>query len=144
MARYQWPERESYKHYVFGFRRKRSGAWELAVAYVNDNWHNHYVKREQFPVEEGRWYNLRMTLAKDHIEAYLDNKLIAEWDDKSLASGKVGLRGYNMEARFDNVVITGDDIPDVGPSGCTTVEPRGHAVEPTGKSATKPSGTHHV
>ena len=33
----------------------------------------------------------------------------------------MGLRGTNIEARFDNVVITGDEIPDVVPSGVELV-----------------------
>jgi len=121
MARYQKPE--SYEHYFFGFRWE-NGVWRLGLGYMHNDaaWRNHdYAKLEQFPVEEGRWYNLRMTLAKDHIEAYLDNELIAEWDNKLVDSGKVGLRGTDIEARFDNVVITGDEIPDVVPSGVELV-----------------------
>jgi hypothetical protein len=37
-----------------------------------------------------------MTLKKDHIEAYLDDELIVEFEDKSEDSGKIGLGGKGI------------------------------------------------
>jgi hypothetical protein len=65
-----------------------------------------------------------MTLEKEHIEAYLDNELIADFDDKSEDSGKIGLGAKCIEARFDNVVITGPEIPDGGPGFAVTSQNR--------------------
>lgn len=122
LARYQWPE--SPACYLFGLQwTPNHTVWGLS--YYDANSVIHPGKLDPFPIEVGRWYNLRMTLAEGHIEAYLNNELIAEWDDKSEDSGKVGLHAKGIEVRFDNVVITGDEIPDVGPSGYATVEQTG-------------------
>jgi len=123
LARYQRPE--SPARYAFGFFWTPNHPRMLGLSYADANSVVHFGKPDPFPIEEGRWYNLRMTLQKNHIEAYLDNELIAEWDDKSEDSGKIALVGYGIEARFDNVVITGDEIPDVGPGGYATVEQTG-------------------
>ena len=48
-------------------------------------------------------------------------------DDLHL-SGGIDLFAYHAIVNFDNVVVTGDDIPNVGPSG--------YAVEPEAKLAT--------
>jgi hypothetical protein len=113
LARYQRPE--SPARYHFAFEWQAEGAWMMGLVYVDASSAYHVAKAEPFPVEEGRWYNFKMTLEKDHIEAYLDNELIVEFDDSSEDSGKISLGGKCIEARFDNVVITGPEIPDGGP-----------------------------
>ncbi len=118
VARYQRPE--SPARYQFAFEWQAEGTWLMGANYTDANSGVHVVKVDQFPVEEGRWYNFKMTLEKGHIEAYLDNELIAEFDDKSEDSGKIGLGAKCIEARFDNVVITGPEIPDGGPGSAVT------------------------
>jgi len=55
-----------------------------------------------------------MKTEKEHIETYLDDELIAQFDDKRADSGKAALTVQGIEAHFDNVIITGTEIPDNG------------------------------
>lgn len=110
-ARYHLPERPGYYDLIFLWS---GGTTKLMVDHVDANWGDNVVTSFPFPVEEGRWYTFKMILEKEHIEAYLDDKLIARFDDKGESSGKVALDVGGIEARFDNIVITGPDIPDGG------------------------------
>jgi hypothetical protein len=58
------------------------------------------------------------------------NKVELEYqrDDSLHPSGGACLSVFDAIVEFDNVVITGDDIPNVGPSG--------YAVEPEAKLST--------
>ena len=55
-----------------------------------------------------------MVLEKEHIKTYLDDNLILEFDDSSEKSGNINLISWGLETHFDNVIITGADIPDGG------------------------------
>jgi hypothetical protein len=75
-----------------------------------------------FDVKMNLWYNFKMVLKKDHIEAYLDDKLIMQFDDQAESSGKVDLIVWGLETHFDNVVITGPSISDGGSSFDVTTQ----------------------
>ena len=81
-------------------------------------------------VDFGREYKLRMTEKEDIIKCYLDGKLALELAmDKRFTSGVVGLWISNVRAHFDDVVVTGANIPDGGPG-------LGKAVKPQARLAT--------
>ena len=91
------------------------------------------VHREEWIVElpggpqTGKWYQVGVDVAGDNISYYVDGKLYYEVSDNMHSSGGVSLFAYNAIAEFDNVVIKGDDIPDVRPVG--------YAVKPGTKLA---------
>ena len=81
------------------------------------------------PVRQlGKWYRLKIEVKGDNLSLYVDDILVFEKKDKSNRSGGVALWAYDAIVEFDNVIVTGDEIPDSGPSG--------YAVEPGAKSAT--------
>ncbi len=78
-----------------------------------------------FDAELGTWYHMRAIFEGDKFECYIDGKRVASYASSVLPTGLVGLSVGGCVAEFDNVVITGDDVPDMNLS-----------VEPTGKLAT--------
>jgi len=80
------------------------------------------------PPQIGEWYRLRIDQEGNKISFYINDELKHQANDDLHQSGGVCLYAYNAIVEFDNVVITGDDIPDAGPSG--------YAVKPKAKLTT--------
>lgn len=76
----------------------------------------------------GEWHRLEIATIGNEISFYIDGELQFQTNDDLHPSGGVMLFAYDSITEFDNVIITGDDIPNVGPSG--------YAVEPEAKLAT--------
>lgn len=74
----------------------------------------------------GKWYNLKITTIGDEISFYIDDELKHQTKDAMYSEGGVILYAYNAVVEFDNVVITGDEIPSE----------IGQAVEPETKLTT--------
>jgi len=72
--------------------------------------------------QANKWYRLMINTAGKKISFFIDDELQFETEDSLHPSGGVGLYAYNAIVEFDNVVITGDEIPEAGPSGFA-VEP---------------------
>ncbi|MFC1712475.1 family 16 glycoside hydrolase [Candidatus Poribacteria bacterium] len=70
-------------------------------------------KEKQMPVEAGRWYNLKVNAQGDHFIFYVDGEEVIDIRDNSLVSGAVGLEAHAAIAEYDNVMITGDNVPDM-------------------------------
>jgi hypothetical protein len=68
--------------------------------------------RKIFNFELNRWYRLKAVANDNNFESYIDGELMASISDSTLPTGRLGLSVYGGVAHFDNVVITGDDIPD--------------------------------
>ena len=73
------------------------------------------------------WYRLRIDTKGNEISFYIDDALVLQKNDNSHKSGGVSLYVYHAIVEFDNVVITGDGIPNGG---------SGFAVTPKGRLAT--------
>ena len=102
-------------------------AWNYAV--VNGAWGEVWGKIDlPGKPEVGKWYRLEIAAIGNTISFYVDGELLFERKDDSHPSGGVSLWAYDAIVEFDNVVITGDDIPDTGPSG--------QAVQPEAKLVT--------
>jgi hypothetical protein len=72
-------------------------------------------KSIDLPLEENRWYTVRIESEGNHYRMFLDGKLAVE-DDACSPEHTYGIPGFalrNCEARFDNVIITGDSIPNM-------------------------------
>jgi hypothetical protein len=76
----------------------------------------------------GKWYRLEIKAIGDNISLYIDDKLVLEREDNFNPSGGASLWAFDSIVEFDNIIITGDGIPNVGPSG--------YAVEPKAKLST--------
>jgi hypothetical protein len=90
------------------------------------------IRNPDFLLELDKWYNFKVSINGSKFDFYLDAELVisTDWSDQPLSkNGKIELWArFPGEYWFDNVVITGSDIPDVGPSG--------FAVNSSGKLAT--------
>jgi hypothetical protein len=77
----------------------------------------HHFESQNFGWELNRWYHLKLVASKDHFGFYIDGKLMLEYVDGMHAAGKVAIGGaFKMTtAHFDNVVISGPNIPNGGP-----------------------------
>ena len=86
------------------------------------------IVRKGFAAKKGVWYNLTATVFKDGtLEFKIDDFLFrTTFPTNPLNSGKTGFVIGDARARFDDVEITGDNIPNGGPFD----------VEPQAKLAT--------
>ena len=79
---------------------------------------------QPFPVELHRWYHLKGSVSGSRYRFYVDGELLMDFEDNRYDSGRVSLIISGSTTLCDNVVITGDDVPDMNLS-----------VEPAGKLA---------
>jgi len=68
-----------------------------------------------FDIIKDKWYELKVTAQKNHIEFYINDEFMGSFDDSSYPSGNIDLGVANAHVHFDDIVITGPDIPDGGP-----------------------------
>ena len=69
-------------------------------------------KTKPFKLELNRWYHLKGVANDDNFEFYVDGELMVSLPDSHFPTGYVNLDANGCLAHFDNVVITGDDVPD--------------------------------
>ncbi len=63
------------------------------------------------------WYPVKMVAKDNHFKLYFNDELVTSFDDADTISGKVRLSAITCHVHFDDVVITGENVPDIGPSG---------------------------
>jgi hypothetical protein len=73
------------------------------------------VLSEEAELKEGTWYTVRIIAGRNQYEWFIDDQLMWQFEGESpqLAYGGVGLYTRNCDARFDDVTITGDTIPNM-------------------------------
>ena len=87
------------------------GKWEAFLeVYINNA--NVKNSKKAFNSEYDRWYRFKAAANEDNFEFYIDGELITSFADSHLQTGPVSIGASGCLAHFDNVVITGDDIPD--------------------------------
>ena len=66
------------------------------------------------PLEEGRWYTLRMVAEDNNYEILIDDELIIETrgSNPNFSRGLVVFGIKNAEMHFDDYTLKGEDIPD--------------------------------
>lgn len=111
-VRTKLPEKWGWYEFLIAFQ----GSWKIVVNHVFENGAESMQAMLDFNMDMNRWYNFKMILRKEHIEAYLDDKLIKEFDDNTEISGRADLIVWGIETHIDNLVVTGPDIPDGGSS----------------------------
>lgn len=103
------------------------GHWGAAFRVGGGLWWN---KKEQgwqhqgFALSYGQWYHLKGVVEGSRYSLYVDDKQVFAYTQDRLESGRIGFGGGGCQARLDNLVITGEGVPDSGPSGWP-VEPEG-------------------
>lgn len=93
--------------------RGSGGPWDRVVLGTSDfGWLNQPSLKA--PLEEGKWYTLRMVAKGIEYQIFLDDQLIIETKSTKpdYARGSVGFGIKNAEMHFDNFILTGDDIPE--------------------------------
>jgi len=67
------------------------------------------------PLEMNVWHHIKLEAEEDDFTFWIDDEKIMEYEDEAVETGSIGLGLANYIARFDNVEITGPDVPDVTP-----------------------------
>jgi len=67
---------------------------------------------KDFNFELDHWYHFKGVANGNNIEFYIDGDLMLDITETHMPTGRIGLTANGCLAYFDNVVITGDDVPD--------------------------------
>jgi len=96
------------------------GTWQqtgkqVLGCYTQGNVAPNSMKTNPFQWEMSSWYDLRLTVHGDKCVFYVDNKRVLTYEDKTYELGRVGIGGaFNTTTiHFDDVIISGDDVPDM-------------------------------
>ena len=115
------------------------GTWQqtgqrVGAFYLLGDWNPRNFRFKEFSWDMDTWYRLKLTADGDEFQLYVDDELVLEYEDSTLAAGKVGFGGafHSTTIHFDDVVITGDDVPDMNLSA----EDMDFPVDPKAKSTT--------
>ena len=60
---------------------------------------------EEYTIETGRTYHMKIVAAGSNIKVYIDNNLVINKIDTSFQDGAIGLRNWNVAAAYDNIKI---------------------------------------
>ncbi len=82
-------------------------------------------------VGEGEWHTMRIVANEDSYEMFINETKTCEHKSALPEMGMAGLGARNCEVHFDNVVIKGDEIPDMDLS--TAVSPKAKLAKTWGK-----------
>ena len=80
-----------------------------------------------FATELGRWYTMRIVADGNRYEMFIDKEHICDVRTDLPDKGAAAVGARNSKVHFDNVAVTGDDIPD---------KDLGLSVEPKAKLTT--------
>jgi hypothetical protein len=67
------------------------------------------------PLELDIWHHVKLEVEGSEFTFWINNENVIEYRDGTYQEGMVGLGVANYTVRFDNVIITGPDVPDVMP-----------------------------
>lgn len=89
------------------------GAWNINVCevLVPGNIQNLPILKN-VTIKEEEWHTLRITGDKNGYQMFIDDKKVCETNNKLVNTGLATIGARNGVFHFDNVIITGDDIPD--------------------------------
>ena len=95
-----------------------------------DQW---FVRNFPFVAEIDTWYQLRAAVNEDLLEFQVDDQIFVGRDLEPLKSGQAGLVVADAQARFDDVAISGDNIPNGGPGRARAVDMKGKLTTTWGR-----------
>lgn len=81
------------------------------------------IVEKPYPVQMNKWYRLKLSAMGNQFRFYIDDVLQREFTFDGYESGGIAMAAGGCVARFDNVVISGPNIPNGGP-GLSTVQPK--------------------
>jgi len=84
-----------------------------AFSSVVINGQQNYKEDKDIAIETERWYHLKASVSKKHYLFWIDDTKITDYFDDRIPSGKIAFGVGGAHAYFDNIVITGDDVPDM-------------------------------
>jgi hypothetical protein len=93
--------------------RGAGGPWDRVVLGTNEyTWKG--APSLKSPLEEGRWYTLRMVAEDGNHQIFIDDELTAQaWSpNPDFARGFTCFGIKNAEMHFDDFTLKGEDIPD--------------------------------
>jgi hypothetical protein len=85
----------------------------------NNDWE--VLHKEPLDLQFGVWYDLLLEASGSHFSFYVDGEKVIDCESTLFDSGEVGVVLNGAEAHYDNLVVTGDEIPDMS----TPVESNG-------------------
>jgi hypothetical protein len=91
------------------------GGWNGANNVFIQVWFNNNPLNQPnkgFNLELNQWYHLKGIAKDNNFEFYVDGELQVSFSDSHFLTGRIDLDTNGCLAYFDNVVITGDDVPD--------------------------------
>jgi len=120
-AYWHYPDGETdpAKAWMVWFGLNNRGTWNSMIVGVGSSDNYRFVAGSPYtmdpPVEEKRWYSFRIENQGNHYKMFLDNEIVSEFEVGSPedAYGAPGVVSRNCEVHFDNIVITGDSVPDM-------------------------------
>ncbi len=76
-----------------------------------------------FVAEEDTWYDIKATIKENLLEFRINGEVVgAAQDAEPLKSGRAGLVISNARVQFDDIAISGEKIPNGGPSKARPVD----------------------
>ncbi|MBM3241967.1 hypothetical protein FJZ31_37325 [Candidatus Poribacteria bacterium] len=91
--------------------------WEGVIVTQNNLWVWLRDVETPFNAQLNTWYHLKSVIKVDAFKFYVDDALVTSFNSGAIPTGQVGICIGVCTAEFDNIVITGDDVPDTGPNG---------------------------
>ena len=86
-----------------------------------------------FVAKLNRWYTLTASIdSRGKLKFQIDDEVFTVTDKNQIKSGKAGLKVSGAQVRFDDVKITGNNVPNGGP-GTLPVKPSGKLATTWGK-----------
>jgi len=80
--------------------------------YLNGVWTSTLNVDDNISFKPGEWYTAKFVVKDNQYKAFVNNQLLCDTPHDLPEGGAAGLMGRNAEIHFDNVVITGDSIPN--------------------------------
>jgi len=67
------------------------------------------------PLEQDVWHHVKLEAEGNKFTFWINDEEVIDYQDGTYQAGMVGFGVANYTARFDNVIITGPEVPDVMP-----------------------------
>ena len=118
IVHHQWKEFLFYEFRIFY-------PWEIVHIAKMSREGVHTLGEFDFAAKRNRWYTLTASIdSRGKIKFEIDDAVFTAVDANPIKKGKAGLIVSGAQVRFDDVEITGMNVPDGGP-GARPIESRG-------------------
>lgn len=97
----------------FNIWTQAGGVWDLHIANQVIPGHFENIPAiDRVIIEEKKWYTARVIANGNRYRMFIGDKQIYNFQRNSPDKGRAAVFARHCEVHFDNVVITGADIPD--------------------------------